>query len=293
MRLPKLLTRPALVFGYCVFMASPFSLAESIDPSLSIVGSTSLFDTDPDLATSTWNADLYSVVGGLNTPGAASSLILTDIGDGFGHTAGLSGDNAAFTQLGGNYTITVTNNSPDKYDLLFGITFAHTADSGGVDLDADARSVSELEVTDVSDSEYLFSRLTSENGKDYHDAGNSSWQDQIHDEEGDLFLGTWGDALSGGRTGYFLVTLEGNTSKDIEGIFDLDGRTFDSGATFSTTSQMFLFVYRIRNLSTSDTDEDGIFDAEDNCPLIPNPDQAPSSSSPGRGVVCENLPPGC
>ncbi len=37
----------------------------------------------------------------------------------------------------------------------------------------------------------------------------------------------------------------------------------------------------------------GISGQVDNCPLINNPDQAPSTLEPGRGVACEGLPPGC
>jgi hypothetical protein len=293
MPFPTLLKSGVLVFGLCTFLAPSLSLADPIDPSLSIVGTTSLADTDPDLATSTWSADLYSVVGGVNNGGAATNVVLTDMGDGFGHTAVLSGTNPSLTQLGGDYTVTASNSSTDTFRLYFRITFAHTADSGGVDLDADARSRSELEVTDLSDSEYLFSRLTSENGKDYFDAGHPTWQDQIHDEVSDTYLGTWGDALSFGETRYFIVDLSGGASFDINGVFNMDGRTFDSGATFSNTSQMFLFLHLAVNISTTDSDGDGIFDIDDNCPLIPNTDQAPSSSDPGRGVACEGFPPGC
>ena len=38
-----------------------------------------------------------------------------------------------------------------------------------------------------------------------------------------------------------------------------------------------------------DTDEDGIRDSEDNCPSVPNPDQADSDSD-GVGNVCDNCP---
>lgn len=43
----------------------------------------------------------------------------------------------------------------------------------------------------------------------------------------------------------------------------------------------------------TDSDGDRIGDAVDNCPGIPNEDQAPSLLEPGRGVACEGLPPGC
>jgi hypothetical protein len=41
-----------------------------------------------------------------------------------------------------------------------------------------------------------------------------------------------------------------------------------------------------------DSDNDGVEDAVDNCPLIPNADQADLDGS-GRGDVCDLLPPGC
>jgi hypothetical protein len=288
MPFPTLLKSGALVFGLCTFLAPSLSVADPIDPSLSIVGTNSLFDTDPDLATSTWSAALYSLVSGVNTAGASTSVALTETGDGFGHTAALSGDNFTLTQLGGNYTVTASNSSTDTFKLTFGITFAHTADSGGVDLDADARSVSELELTDAADSEYLFSRLTSENGQDYHDAGNPTWQDQIHDEVSDTYLGTWGDALSFGETRYFHVELTGGASFDINGVFDVDGRTFDSGANYSTTSQMFLFLHSVVNLTNTDSDGDGISDADDNCMSIANPLQEPSTLDPNCGKACNS-----
>ena len=42
-----------------------------------------------------------------------------------------------------------------------------------------------------------------------------------------------------------------------------------------------------------DTDGDRVGDSIDNCPLVANPDQTPSTISPGQGQACEDLPPGC
>jgi hypothetical protein len=292
-----LLNSGVLVFGLCTFLAPSLSFAEPIDSRLSIIGTTSLADTDPDLATATWSADLYSVVGGVTSVGAATNVELADIGDAFGHSVALSGAlsgaNSPLTLLGGDYKVTASNTSSDTFRLTFGILFRHTADSNDGDLDADARSRSELEVTDASDSEYLFSRLTSESGEDYFVAGNPGWQDQIHEEVSDTFLGTWGDALSFGEYRSFEVLLTGSASFEIISVFNVEGRAFDGAATFSATSSMILILQSVENLSKLDTDEDGISDAEDNCPLIPNPDQDVSISEPGRGAACEGLPPGC
>jgi glyoxylase-like metal-dependent hydrolase (beta-lactamase superfamily II) len=94
----------------------------------------------------------------------------------------------------------------------------------------------------------------SESGKDYFDDGNASWQDQIYNEVSDILLGTWGDVLSFGDIRQFEVLLTGGVSSDIIGVFDVDGRTFDSGATFSATSSMTLVLLSVENLSNLDAD---------------------------------------
>jgi thrombospondin 2/3/4/5 len=42
----------------------------------------------------------------------------------------------------------------------------------------------------------------------------------------------------------------------------------------------------------TDSDQDGLPNGLDNCPLIPNPDQTDDDES-GRGDACDHLPPGC
>ncbi len=223
--------------------------AAPIDASLSIIGSTTLQDGDPDLLTAdnSYSASMYSTVGGSTTFGEVINQSLTDTGDGFGHTASLSGDSTSLTTLGADYEITASNGSADTYNLTFGITFAHSADADGGDLDA--RAVSELEVENAGGTEFLFSRLTSESGKDYFDAGHATWQDQTHDEVSDTYLGTWGDLISLGETRYFDIELTSGASVDLFGLFDLDGRIFDDGASYDLTSSMFLFLDDFENLT--------------------------------------------
>jgi hypothetical protein len=43
------------------------------------------------------------------------------------------------------------------------------------------------------------------------------------------------------------------------------------------------------DLQAPDNDRDGVFDGEDNCPLVPNPDQTDSDGD-GLGDVCDNCP---
>jgi hypothetical protein len=45
-------------------------------------------------------------------------------------------------------------------------------------------------------------------------------------------------------------------------------------------------------LVLTDSDNDGVDDQIDNCPLIPNPDQLDGDGD-GRGDACFGLPPGC
>jgi len=223
--------------------------------SLSVVATISLADTDLDLTTSNWSANLYSTAGGVTSVGPVTDIALTNIGDGLGHSVALSGSNFELTQLGGDYKVTVRNASTDTLKLTFGINAEHMAHSDDGGLDADGRSTSEIEVTDVSDSEHLFSRITSESGKDYFDAGNSSWQDQTHNEVSDTLLGTWGGVLSFDNLRQFEVLLTGGASSDIIGVFDVEGRTFDSGATFSATSRMILVLLSVENLSSPSNTE--------------------------------------
>lgn len=232
-------------------LAPSFAMAAVLAPDLSIVGTETIDDSDGDLTTAsnTYSAGAYRVVGGVNIAGESLLESLTDTGDGFGHTASLSGDSTSKTVLGGEYEINATNNSADTYKLTFGITFSHSADADAGDLDA--RAVSELEVEEdgVPVVERLFSRLTSESGKDYYDAGNPTWQDQVHDETSDTYQGTWGDLLSFGETRYFDVTLAGGGTVDIFADFQLDGRIWDTGASYDLTSSMFLFIDGFENLS--------------------------------------------
>ena len=234
-----------------------FNDVPSVDftESLSIVATSSLADTDLDLTTSTWSADLYSTVGGITSVGQATDIALTNIGDGLGHSIALSGSNFELTQLGGDYKVTISNASDDTLRLTFGINVEHMVHSDGADLGADARSMSQLEVTDTSDtsdSDALYSRIISESGKDYFYDGNTRWQDQIYNEVSDTLLGTWGDILSFGDIRQFDVLLTGGARSDVIGVFDVDGRTFDSGATFSATSSMTLVLLSVENLSNLD-----------------------------------------
>jgi len=49
------------------------------------------------------------------------------------------------------------------------------------------------------------------------------------------------------------------------------------------------FVTKIGGAVNTDTDNDGVPDASDNCPSTPNPDQADSDGD-GVGDVCDNCP---
>ncbi|PCJ37828.1 MAG: hypothetical protein COA99_12570 [Moraxellaceae bacterium] len=227
--------------------------AGPIDAGLTIIGSGGMDESDPDLlsASNSYSGDMYSVIGGVNTLGDTLFQGITDTGDGFGHTASLAGDSSATTVAGGDYHITATNNTADTYKLTFGITFSHSADADQGNFDARARTELNVETVDSSltSSIELHSQLTSESGKDYHDAGNPEWQDNIRDENGDNYQGSWGDLLSYGETRYFDIELTAGDFADVYADLRIDGRIWDDGASYDITSSMFIFLDGFENLT--------------------------------------------
>ena len=252
------LKHSALALGLAATLAPAMALAGPIDPALSIVGTTAFVPEVPD-ASFTFGGNMYQTVGGVTTNGDSNNVALTDTGDGFGHTGNLSGTSSFRTVIGGDYSVVASNSSTDEFKLTFGITFLHSADADEGDLDARARSELSVDSTPlVSLDEHLFSRLTSESGEDYFQAGNPTWQDQIQDEasgSADGYQGTWGDALSFGETRYFDLTLIGGASIEILAYFTLDGRTFDDGASYAMNSEMFLFLDSFENVSSPPVEE--------------------------------------
>jgi len=64
-----------------------------------------------------------------------------------------------------------------------------------------------------------------------------------------------------------------------------------AGGNFSTTQEMNENAFELYKFAL-DSDGDASPDDEDNCPLIPNPDQLDADQD-GRGDACAGLPPGC
>ena len=217
------------------------------------MGTIVIDETDGDLfnGDNTYSVQPYSKVGGSTSNGAYSNLSITDSGDGYGHTASLSGDSDSRTVLSGDYTIGANNAGPDTFKLTFGITFLHNSNAESGNLDARARS--RLEVERTSDLfEYLYSELESETGKDYHDSGKPTWQDRVSDESTTSsggYQGTWGDNLLFGETRYFDVVLAAGESIDLAGEFVIDGEIFEDGASYTMTSEMFVFLDSTMNLT--------------------------------------------
>jgi len=85
----------------------------------------------------------------------------------------------------------------------------------------------------------------------------------------------------------------------LNAIYDVDLSTYSYGPAYNTDlhavakaimdghNPAYDAAYHV------DIDDDRVGDSIDNCPLIPNADQAPSILEPGRGMACEGLPPGC
>lgn len=85
----------------------------------------------------------------------------------------------------------------------------------------------------------------------------------------------------------------------LNAIYDVDLATYSFGPSYTTDlytlAQTIMAGHDPAYDAAYHVDADGdrVGDSLDNCPLIPNPDQAPSTLEPGRGIACEGLPPGC
>jgi len=237
----------------CPIFTPVLVFAGPIDPALSVQGSVSWDESDATLLdpANTYSGDVYSVVGGTNTNGDVLFETLTDIGDGLGHVASLSGTyDGSATDLAGDYQLDLSNSSTDTFKLTFCIEYDHSADGeGGPGNNFDARARSRMGFEVAPDPEFFKSEVTSESGKDYYDAGNPTWQDLFRDINGETYLGTWGAEVADADTVFFDVVLAGNASATIYGDFHLDGRIWDTGASYAMDSSIFIKLAAVENLT--------------------------------------------
>ncbi len=225
------------------FLLPSIASATPLDPALSIVGSIPGNIQTPEVG-DTYSESLYSTVGGVTSGSPVTNVSLTDTGDGYGHTASLSGDSAATDIFYSNYDITTSNSSTDTYELTFGITYDHTSDADAGDLDARAISRLDVGLAAGTTTEYLDLELESESGDDYA-LTHPTWQDRVDT----VYQGTNGALLNAADTTFFTIQLVGVSSLDLEAEYILSGRTFDAGASFDISSNMYIFLESFENLT--------------------------------------------
>lgn len=222
------------------------AIAGAIDAGLSIVGSIA-GNAEPVDAANTYTESLYSTVGGATTGGAVSNVALTDTGDGWGHSANLTGDSTATDTLFSQYDYSAFNGTGDTYELTFGITYDHTADANAGDLDA--RAISRLDAgipfgDGGTTVEYLDLELESESGDDYA-LTHPTWQDRVNT----VYVGTNGATLNEAATVYYTIELLAGETMNFEAEYLLSGRRFDAGADFLVDNNMFIFLDSFENTS--------------------------------------------
>jgi hypothetical protein len=232
--------------GFAACVLPSIGLAGPIDAALSIVGTIYGNAVSVNVA-NTYSESLYSTVGGSTSAGAAG-VSLTDTGDGWGHSASLTGDSSSTNTLFSLYEYSATNNSgTDTFELTFGITFDHTADADAGDLDA--RAISRLDAgipfgDGGTTVEYLDKELESESGFDYA-ATHPTWQDRVNT----VYVGTNGATLNEAATIYYTIQLLAGEAMSFEAEYLLSGRTFDTGASFNVENNMFIFLDSFVNLT--------------------------------------------
>jgi hypothetical protein len=117
-------TSVATLVAIVIFPLSAHAL--SIDAGISVKGTLSL---DSPI-TEGYTAETFSTVGGTTTTGNVNGIVITDIGDGFGHTATLSvNDGDPTTVDRGDYDLELANTTTDDYQLSFAIDFFQSVDT--------------------------------------------------------------------------------------------------------------------------------------------------------------------
>jgi len=219
--------------------------AVPISSDLSISGSITFDGTNSQATGTTSSGSISKVVGGSTTTSTISGATLsgtnpllgslTDIGDGFGSSFTMSGNQNGDTgKLFSDYAFNLTNNSAtDQYQITLSINlFNNIANADGTDAFADSQiSVS----NETSSSEIFFSDLTSDV--------------LFGDKENGVNLASFGASLSDSGLTNLDFLLNAGDSIDISGDNELEGKVYDSASQFDGMLSSFISVTNVVNLT--------------------------------------------
>jgi MYXO-CTERM domain-containing protein len=237
----------AALFGMVVNPA--WAVPISADLSLSGSVQFDITDSDPAEGGASQSATLNLTSGGSASSSSVDSALavtgsnplsgnFTETGDGVGMvlansgTGGTLSDPVGSANFGGDYSISLTNNSAtDSYDVVLRIAYNHSVDADGSDAYAAGEMVFDEAPIDLT--ELFFSDLVSDTF--------------FGDEVGGSLTGTYGDPQ--GETGSLLLTfsLNPSTSLILVGTQDLEGGSFASDSSYSGLLDVFISVDSVTN----------------------------------------------
>jgi len=212
-----------------------------------IINGSITYDVDNSYVVgSTQSGSISSIIGTTSSSSTISNATitgtnplsgtLTDIGDGFGSTFIMSGnENGDSGELYSDYLFDISNNSlTDQYLVSLNINFTNSVNADGFDAYADSQ-LSLLNATTLA--ELFFTDLTSDT--------------LFGDKENGTNLASYGASLSDSGDVLLDILLNPLASMDLSGLNSLEGGVFDSASGFNGTLSTFISVSNVENLTNT------------------------------------------
>lgn len=218
--------------------------AVAFSADISISGSITFDDTNSSVAGTTQGGSLSSIIGGLADSSSISGVTvmgagtlsgnLTDIGDGFGSSFTMTGNQINQEgELFSDYLFNISNSSAtDQYQVTLAIDFRNLVDADGINSFADAQTSIQ---NDLTLAELFFTDLTSDV--------------LFGDRENGTALASFGTSLADSGLVMLDLLLNPLASVDLSGINELKGGVFDNGSSFTGELHSFISVANVVNLT--------------------------------------------
>jgi len=240
----KSITRSSLFSALIILLAPGLAHAVLFSSDISISGSVVYDSTNSSGTGTTQSGQIISIIGEAATTRdiTGTSIVgtnplagtLTDIGDGFGSTFIMNGDqNGDAGNLFSDFAFNITNNSAtDQFLVSFSLNFVNTANADGTDSFADSQFSLR---NDTTSSEIFFSDLTSDVF--------------FGDKENGVSLASFGASLLDGGVIILDFLLNPLASIDLSAINELKGGVFDNTSSFDGQLTTVLTVASVTNLT--------------------------------------------